>query len=289
MTKVHTIKGRTRYVVEDDRGRQFEVRFEPAAYQDVIVEDLADGTTVVGYLSDDDEPPNPRENDNLGVMVCWHDRYDLGDKHAYENPEDLWRDLLGDEAYDGIEIKYAAAVDQWHLDNPGESFGSPAHQKWTRDICSVRERETQRRLAAAGYTILPLYLYDHSGITISVGNAFSGTDPGGWDTSAVGYIYAGPAQAEKVGGPKDKVVEGLKVEVREYDLYLTGECFGVCVEVFGPGGGRLSDEACWGCLGDEWARQSLAEEVAAARQAAAAKAADQEDLRRHDALGLNDA
>jgi len=29
----------------------------------------------------DDNPINPRENDNLGKMVCFHRHYDLGDKH----------------------------------------------------------------------------------------------------------------------------------------------------------------------------------------------------------------
>ena len=28
---------------------------------------------------------NPRENDNLGTMVCFHGRYNLGDKHNYNS------------------------------------------------------------------------------------------------------------------------------------------------------------------------------------------------------------
>ena len=31
----------------------------------------------------DPEPINPRDWDNLGKMICWHNRYDLGDKHDY--------------------------------------------------------------------------------------------------------------------------------------------------------------------------------------------------------------
>jgi hypothetical protein len=31
----------------------------------------------------DQEPESPRENDNLGTMVCFHNRYDLGDKHDW--------------------------------------------------------------------------------------------------------------------------------------------------------------------------------------------------------------
>ena len=37
----------------------------------------------------DDDPINPRENNNLGKMACWHRRYNLGDKNPYENPSDF--------------------------------------------------------------------------------------------------------------------------------------------------------------------------------------------------------
>lgn len=30
----------------------------------------------------DDNPQDPRENDNLGSMICFHRRYNLGDKHS---------------------------------------------------------------------------------------------------------------------------------------------------------------------------------------------------------------
>ena len=34
----------------------------------------------------DDMPVNPRTDyDNFGKMVCWHSRYDLGDKHGFRN------------------------------------------------------------------------------------------------------------------------------------------------------------------------------------------------------------
>ena len=61
--------------------------------------------------------PNPREDDNLGEMVCFHRRYDLGDKTEFERPFDF----------------------QVYTENN------------KNDICCI----------------LSLYLYDHSGITIS--------------------------------------------------------------------------------------------------------------------------
>ncbi len=38
----------------------------------------------------DEDAMNPRtEFDNLGTMVCWHRRYDVGDKHSYDEPADF--------------------------------------------------------------------------------------------------------------------------------------------------------------------------------------------------------
>lgn len=37
-------------------------------------------------IEQDDSPESPREWDNGGTLVCWHRRYDLGDKHDH-SPE----------------------------------------------------------------------------------------------------------------------------------------------------------------------------------------------------------
>lgn len=40
----------------------------------------------------DEDPENPRDWDNLGTMVCFHNRYRLGDKHSYKSAYEfkLW-------------------------------------------------------------------------------------------------------------------------------------------------------------------------------------------------------
>jgi len=35
----------------------------------------------------DEFPEDPREWSNLGKMVCWHNRYNLGDEHGFSTPE----------------------------------------------------------------------------------------------------------------------------------------------------------------------------------------------------------
>ena len=64
---------------------------------------------------------------------------------------------------------------------------------------------------------LPLYLYDHSGITIST-SPFSCV----WDSGRVGLIYMTKAEVEEVGG-EQRALEILEGEVKEYDQYLTGD------------------------------------------------------------------
>ena len=38
-------------------------------------------------ISPDEMADSPRSWDNLGTMVCWHRRYQLGDKHTYATPQ----------------------------------------------------------------------------------------------------------------------------------------------------------------------------------------------------------
>ena len=71
--------------------------------------------------------------------------------------------------------------------------------------------------------ILPLYLYDHSGITMSTGS-FNDR----WDSGQVGFIYVDRATCVKEFGEKfsvNKIEEILKDEVKEYDYFLRGEVY----------------------------------------------------------------
>ena len=63
---------------------------------DTLVEtiELEHGVKVHIHRDDHDTDfANPRANDNLGVMVCFHRRYNLGDKHDFKEPEDFVRSL----------------------------------------------------------------------------------------------------------------------------------------------------------------------------------------------------
>lgn len=70
--------------------------------------------------------------------------------------------------------------------------------------------------------ILPLSLYDHSGISMHIGRC------SGWDSGQVGFIYASKEDCIKEFGEnfsRDKIVKLLESEVEEYDNFIRGECY----------------------------------------------------------------
>ena len=91
-----------------------------------------------------------------------------------------------------------------------------------------------------GTITLPLYLYDHSGITMS-------TEPFQcpWDSGRVGIIAATP---EAIRGAFGELTERtfartkkiLEEEVKDYDFHLQGEVWGY----------EYGDDSCWGFVGD---------------------------------------
>jgi len=125
-------------------------------------------------ISLDEWADDPRHWDNLGTMVCWHGRYNLGDEQPSISPSEYLEDL------------------------------------------------------PEGTITLPLYLYDHSGITMST-SPFSCP----WDSGQVGFIYATPEKIREFFIDRvddDRVRECLTGEVKTYDKYLTGEVYRVDVE-----------------------------------------------------------
>jgi len=128
-----------------------------------------------------------------------------------------------------------------------EQFKSPEDVGGSTSMREVAEFIRKER---GGLNIIPLFLYDHSGITMSCGETIpddepatdeqtsvergsfsSRTNSGGyaWDTSAVGFIYTTDELIEKLGAPRDSLDRQLRAEVDEYDDYLTGNVWGYVI------------------------------------------------------------
>ena len=82
--------------------------------------------------------------------------------------------------------------------------------------------------------VLPLYLYDHSGLSMSTSRSYPFNDP--WDAGQVGWIFIEREKVLKEYSRKKltrslirKAEDMMMSEVREYDDYLRGEVYGYVV------------------------------------------------------------
>lgn len=107
--------------------------------------------------------------------------------------------------------------------------------------------------------ILPLYLLDHSGITMSV-TPFSCS----WDSGQVGWIVGcknDPARLKEyglLGATDEKIRKRLQSEVEEYDQYLTGDVYYWAAEKRCAACGAWEHvDSCGGFYGTDWERNGL--------------------------------
>ena len=94
--------------------------------------------------------------------------------------------------------------------------------------------------------ILPVYMYDHSGLTINT-TGFSCP----WDSGQIGFIFASKQDVTKEFGEVTsevvtKVKKVLEAEVKEYSDFLEGNVYGFVVE--SADGNQI--DSCWGFIGD---------------------------------------
>lgn len=169
-----------------------------------IVESKQMGEYLVEVLHDDNGfIDSPREWDNLGMMYCYHRRYNLGDEKLSEN------------------------------------YNTDDFSGWD---------EFSRQLTRDGHIlIMPLGLYDHSGITMYISDSHDR-----WDGGQVGFICTTKQRIRECYGVKkitkatlDKAREALKNEVKTYDDYLVGNVYGFRITKDGD-----EVDSCWGFIGD---------------------------------------
>jgi hypothetical protein len=192
----------------------------------------------------DPTPDNPREMfDHVGTMVCWHRRYKLGDQQPVLDPERFLRRLVWDSPAGN---RAERLLDLFHR-TEGTERGEKFERLW---------REAEHEALQRHYIILPVYLYDHSGLSMST-SPFSCP----WDSGQVGYIYIRMDTARKeypgLDGDdlRNRVINTLKAEVEEYSAYLAGEVYGWFIK---DDVGETLD-SCWGYYSYSHAEQEAKE------------------------------
>lgn len=159
----------------------------------------------------DTDAESPREWSNLGTLICWHRRYRLGDSHQFDSPEAFLRDLAVASAQSDLSMN---------------------------QLCERAERKA---------VILPVFLYDHSGLAMNTSGFHCP-----WDSGQVGFVYATLEVVRKEFGTKrvtkalrEKAEDILRGEIVSYDAYLAGRVYGYVIEQDGE-----EIDACWGFVGD---------------------------------------
>lgn len=119
--------------------------------------------------------------------------------------------------------------------------------------------EIEKALTKQKAIILPVYMYDHSGVTLSTA-PFSCP----WDSGQLGFIYVTNAKVREEYSVKkispelrNKVAEYLQGEVETYSQYLNGDVYGY--EVIDEHGEEIG--SCWGFYGLETAIEAAKEEI----------------------------
>lgn len=217
-------------------------------------------------LDDDADLANPRQGDRDTVMACFHPKYTLGDDlgATAKSPEEFWREMVKtnvsarelveaarNEVISGLRIveKDGDRFDLCSLDNgkseaiyvglPEEALPSAILEEIdVKGAMDVMEKHA---------VWLPLWLYDHSGLSMSCG-APEYYDQ--WDSSMIGWIvYFKPKYFSSQTWREDGL-DIMQGDVAEYNKFLEGDIWSYTIYESVDGAWDEIDYA-GGFLGDD--------------------------------------
>lgn len=230
----------------------------------------------------DNDPQNPRTDwDNLGHMICWHRRYNLGDKHNYSDVESFMSTLISKHVSHERLREYLLSKKGrvWleyieHSPEDIESYGCTARvalgigENFDGDYWGCEPDEKDRMIDMAvdqspledltpddvaelledELVMLPVSIYDHSGVSIWLGSPTCK-----WDSGQVGFMYLTKKDALRELGNcteenwKERAMECMEAEMKVYNCYISGDVYGFVIE----DEDENEIDSCWGYYGDE--------------------------------------
>jgi hypothetical protein len=165
-------------------------------------------------------------------------------------------DIVHEEVYKGLNITIFID-DEPQSPREWDNAGTIAcwHRRYSLGELQPKEMPDEfmrnKHISNKTHIILPVYMYDHSGITISTEHVYPYNDM--WDAGQLGIIYISRKDAVKNWGTKKctKNVETtartvLKGEIKDYDNFLRGNVYGYQV----TDNGEVLD-MCWGFYPDD--------------------------------------
>lgn len=165
---------------------------------------------------------------------------------------------LHEETYKGYKIELIQDEDAQNPRTEWDNLGTIGHwhRRYNMGEVDLRKDHDSREsiemfiqsIEKKGGVVLPIAILDHSGVTIWVGNKPHWSDPEGWDSGQVGYIWVEAKKIRNKYGVKrvtrkiqERVKAILESEVATFDAYLKGDVVGYVVS-------RDDEEidSCWG-------------------------------------------
>lgn len=169
---------------------------------------------------------DPRYRDaNAAHMVCWHRNYKLGDEMPSESPSE-WRERLACSLDDSLEERLERMADAIYNDIPYR--GHRLHARSVREeIDKVLDREC---------VFLSVSMLDHSGLTLYEGRGSHWSDPGGWDSGQIGWMYMTRADILRefggerlTRGKREQALRLMRAELSDYASYVSGDIYSMLV------------------------------------------------------------
>ena len=172
-----------------------------------------------------ESPRDPDYQENISKMVCWHSRHRLGDQHDFKSPN-AFAEHMADKYLSQKDILTALVNGEFADLRLGQenSDGSycveakmgiiPGKERWQQLDWSIKKDTLEIVNGEFGFNlnmdviyncwpdeivracnkygdvaIMPLFLYDHSGLSMSTSIFAGRAYHAQWDSSQVGYIY----------------------------------------------------------------------------------------------------
>lgn len=193
-------------------------------------------------MKTDANPECPREWDNIGTMIGFHRTYNAGDKHNYSSPLELMYDLA--DEYDSKKTE--VLEDLYNDDKLSES-------DYFKKL---------KELADKNNLILPVFLFDHSGVSYSTKD-FNDS----WDSGQVGYIYTSYETIKSEYGDIsedsiNKAKSYMEGEVETYSQWANGDVYGFRLIKVDEDGDEIEEiDSCWGFYGSDPKENGIADNI----------------------------
>lgn len=243
-------------------------------YDNEIIKWTYDGKNYCVHIQQDDSNDiDPRDYEHDSVMACFGKYKYLGDRIECDSAKDFWianaySHCSDEEIFDALKERKLVNIyvdyyqdkenDEYFyalcdMDNGDYFVDSLAEDEVVSEVKYWLEPEDCMVLLDGKMMWVPLYVYDHSGISMSCGErTYPFNDR--FDSSMVGWIVTSMCQ-NNTSVDEMKATRVMQQEVKEYDDWLHGEVY--CYTLYeqnGDDGDEFDDwieiDTCGGFIGD---------------------------------------